>query len=191
MPAQITVEDLSSALEPGLSTSGLRPYDRRRDGLTARRRHSDAHKIVASILAVLALVGCVTAILVLAIEPTAARLQGDIGSLNTRLSTTQSQLAALQKIAVHTARQGSRLTRRIGLLDRHMTGLGRTVHGLRGSSSLAREQTAGLRACFAALQQELSGLTLRTRLVHGHLAGVGLSETMGPSAACGTMFSGA
>ena len=71
-----------------------------------------------------------------------------------------------------------------------MTGLGRTVHGLRGSSSLAREQTAGLRACFADLQQELSGLTLRTRLVHGHLADVGLSETMGPSAACGTMFSG-
>ena len=191
MPAEITLEDLGSALEPELITPPPRPYDRRRDGLTARRRHSDAHKIVASILAVLALVGCVTAILVLAIEPTADRLQGDIGSLNTRLSTTQSQLAALQKIAVHTARQGSRLTRRVGLLDRHMTGLGRTVHGLQGSSSLTREQTEGLRACFADLQQELGGLTLRTRSVHGRLAGVGLSEPMGPSAACSAMFSGA
>jgi hypothetical protein len=185
------VEDLSSVLEPELITAPGRPYDRRRDGLTARRRRGDAHKIVASILAVLALVGCVTAILVLAIEPTAARLRGDIGSLNTRLATTQSQLAALQKIAVHTATQGSRLTRRIGRLDRHMTGLGRTVHGLQGSSSLSRERTEGLRACFTDLQQELGGLTLRTRLVHGRLAGVGLSETMGPSAACGAMFSGA
>jgi hypothetical protein len=191
VPAQITVQDLSSELEPDLGTSALRPYDRRRDGLTARRRHSDAHKIVASILAVLALVGCVTAILVLAIEPTAARLQGEIGSLNTRLSTTQSQLAALQKIAVHTASQGSRLTRRVGLLDRHMAGLGRTVNGLQGSSSLAREQTESLRACFADLQHELGGLTLRTRLVQGHLAGVGLSETMSPSTGCGAMFSGA
>ncbi len=188
MPAEITLEDLGSAIEPELVTA--RPYNRRRDGLRTRRRRGDAHRIVASILAVLALVGCVTAILMLAIEPTAARFERNIGSLNTRLATTESQLAALQKIAFHTAAQGSRLSRRIGLLDRHMTGLGRTVHGLQGSSSLTREQTEGLRVCFADLQQELRGLTLRTRSVHGRLAGVGLSETMGPSTACGAMFSG-
>ena len=37
----------------------------------------------------------------------------------------------------------------------------------------------------AQLQQELSGLTLRTRSAHGHVTDVGLSETMGRSAACG------
>jgi hypothetical protein len=42
--------------------------------------------------------------------------------------------------------------------------------------------------CFAQLQQELSGLTLKTRSVHGHVTNVGLSESMGPSAACGAMF---
>ena len=139
-------------------------------------------------LSVLALVGCVTAILIFAIEPTADRLQGDIGSLNTRLANTQSQLIALQKIAVHTARQGSRLTHRIRLLDRHMTGLGRTVHGLQGSAVATREQADGLRACFAALQQQLSGLTLKTRSVHGHLTNVGLADTMGQSGACGASF---
>lgn len=188
MPAEITLEDLGSALEPEPSTQPLRPYDRRRDGLTARRRGADAHRIIACMLAVLALVGCVTAILVFAIEPTAARLQGDIGSLNTRLANTQSQLSALQKIAVHTARQSSRLTHRIGLLDRHMAGLGRTVHGLQGSTAATREQADGLRACFAALQQELSGLTLKTRSVHGRVTNVDLAHTTGQPTACGATF---
>ena len=182
------MEDLGSGLEPDLSTQQPRTYDRRRDALTARRRRADAHRIVACMLAVLALVGCVTAILIFAIEPTAARLQGDIGSLNTRLANTQSQLIALQKITVHTARQGARLTHRIGLLDRHMTGLGRTVHGLQGSTAATREQADGLRACFAALQQELSGLTLKTRSVHGHVTNVGLADTTGQPAACGAAF---
>jgi hypothetical protein len=182
------LEDLGSALEPELAAPPSRTYDRRRDGLTARRRRVDAHRIIGSILAVLALVGCVTAILMLAIGPTEARLQGDIGSLNTRLATTQSQLAALQKVAINAARRGSRLSRRIGLLDRHMTGLGRTVHGLQGSTTATREQVVGLRACFAALQQELSGLTLKTRSVHGHVTDVGLADTMGQSAACGAAF---
>jgi len=182
------MDDVGSALEPELIAPPLRPFDRRRDGLTARRRRGDAHRVVACMLAVLALVGCVMAILMFAIEPTAARLQGDIGSLHTELATTQNQLAALQKLAVHTARQGSRLTRRVGLLDRHMAGLGRTVHGLQASSSLTREQTAALRACFADLQQELGGLTLKTRSAHGRVTDVGLTDTIGQSAACGGMF---
>jgi hypothetical protein len=188
VPAEITFEDLGSALEPEVIPAPARAYDRRRDGLTARRRRGDAHRIIASMLAVLALVGCVTAILVLAIEPTAARLEGDIGSLNTRLSDTQSQLNALQKVTIHQARQGSRLTRRVGLLDWHMRGLGRTVHGLQGSATATREQADGLRACFAALQRELSGLTLKTRSVHGHVTNVGLADTIGQSAACGAAF---
>ena len=139
-------------------------------------------------LAVLALVGCVIAVLMLAIEPTAARMQGQIGSLSSRLEATESQVAALHKVVAHSARQGSQLSRSVGLLDRHMKGLQRTVHGLQGSSTVSREQTNGLRVCFAQLQQELSGLTLTTRSVHGHVTKVGLSEGMGPSAACGAMF---
>ena len=153
--------------------------------LTGRRRRGDAHRIVASILAVLALVGCVTAVLLLAIAPTASRMQNDIRSLSGRLDSAQSQLTALQTAAVHTARQGSRLTKRIRLLDRHMTGLGRTIHGLQGSSSATREETDALRACFAALQAQLGGLALRTRSVHGHVTTVGLTETASAPAGCG------
>lgn len=161
-----------------------------RYGLTSRRRRSDVHRIVASTLAVLALVGCVTAVLVLAIAPTATRLQEDVGSLNARLAVTENQLAALQRLTAHTAARGSRLTKSIGLLRHHMAGLQRTVHGLRGSSTLTREQTAGMSACFGELQQELSGLVLRTRSAHGHVTSVGLTRTAAPSAACGAAFSG-
>ena len=50
-------------------------------------------------LAVLALVGCVIAILILAIQPTATRMQNDIASLTERLdSATETQLTALQRI---------------------------------------------------------------------------------------------
>lgn len=192
MPAQITLDGLGSGLEAELGEAAVRlPGTRAGDGpyrLTARRRRGDAHRIVASTLAVLALVGCVMAILILAVQPTATRMQNDIASLTERLGATESQLAAIQKMAAHTARQGSRLTRSIGLLTRHMTGLGRTIHGLQGSSNATRQETDGLRACFGALQQELSGLTVRTRSVHGHVTNVGLSDTAGVAPACGAMF---
>jgi hypothetical protein len=193
VPAEITLDALRSGLEAELAPAGGRLGGTRAgDGgyrLSSRRRRGDAHRIVASILAVLALVGCVMAILILAIEPTASRMQNDIASLSGRLDATQSQLSALQQTTIHTARQGSRLTRSVGLLSRHMDGLQRTIHGLQGSSSATREATDGLRACFAALQQELSGLTLRTRSVRGHVTNVGLSDAVGAPGACGAVFS--
>jgi hypothetical protein len=144
---------------------------------------------VASALAVLAIVGCVTAVLILAIQPMASRMQDDIASLTERLGATESQLSALRQMTAHTARQGSRLTQRLGLLDRHLTGLGRTVDGLQSGSNSVREEADGLRTCFGALQQELSGLTLNTRSAHGHVTDVGLSDTAGPAPACGGVFS--
>jgi hypothetical protein len=193
VPAEITLEGFGSGLESELASTGARLPGTRADDdsyrLTSRRRRGDAHRIIASILAVLALMACVMAILILAIEPTASRMQGDIASLSERLGATESQLASLQNVTVHTARQGSRLTKRIGLLSRHMTGIGRTVHGLQGSSNATREATDGLRACFSALQQELAGLTLKTRSVRGHLTNVGLSDTVGPPEACGAVVS--
>jgi septal ring factor EnvC (AmiA/AmiB activator) len=158
-------------------------------GYTARPRRSDAHRIVASMLAVLALVGCVTAILLLAIAPTASHMQNDISSLRGRLDSADSQVAALQTAAVHSARQGSRLTKRVRVLDRHMTGLGRTIHGLQGSSNATREETDALRACFAALQAELGGLALRTHSVRGRVTDVGLTETASAPASCGAALS--
>jgi hypothetical protein len=156
--------------------------------LTSRRRRGDAHRIFASILAVLAIVGCVTAVLLLAIAPTASRMQNDITALSTRLETVDSQLSAVKGTATHTARQGSRLTRNVGVLNRHMRGLGRTIHGLQGATNATREETDGLRACFGALQAELSGLTLKTRSAHGHVTDVGLSDTAGAPASCGAVF---
>jgi len=193
VPAQITLDGLGSGLEAELGRAAARLPGTRGDDapyrLTARRRRSDAHRIVAATLAVLALVGCVMAILILAIQPTASRMQNDIASLTERLGATESQLAAVQKTMAHTARQGSRLDIRLGLLSRHMTGLGRTVHGLQGSANATRAETDGLRACFGALQQELGSLTLRTRSVHGHVTNVGLSDPVGGAPACGAVFS--
>jgi septal ring factor EnvC (AmiA/AmiB activator) len=190
----MTLDGFGSGTETELASAGARlPGTRAGDGgyrLTSRRRRSDAHRIVASTLAVLALVGCVMAILILAVEPAATRMQNDIASLTERLGATESQLGALQKMTARAARQGSQLTRSIGLLNHHMTGLGRTIHGLQGSSNATRVETDGLRACFGALQQELGGLTLRTRSVHGHVTNVGLSETVGAPSACGAVFSG-
>ncbi|MGZ4313708.1 MAG: hypothetical protein ACXVR1_16550 [Solirubrobacteraceae bacterium] len=193
MAAGITMKELGSGLDPELAAGPLRPargYDRRHESLTARRRRGDVHRVVACVLAVLALVGCVTAILMLAIGPTAARLDGEISSLDARLSAAQSRLAALQATVAHTTARTSRLTRHVGLLSRHIAGLSRTVHGLQGASTLGRGQSDGLRACVAELQQELSGLTLRTRSVHGRVSSVGLSESAGLSPACGAAFSG-
>ncbi len=190
----MTLDGFAPGLESELGSAGL-PLSGTRAGdgghrLSSRRRRGDAHRIVASILAVLALVGCVMAVLLLAIVPTASRMQGDIASLTGRLQNTESRLAAVQKLTVHAARQGSRLSRSIGLLSRHLNGVQRTIRGLQGSSSATREETDGLRACFAALQQELGGLTLKTRSVHGHVTNVGLSETVGAPAACGAVVSG-
>ncbi len=194
MPAQITVDELRSALGAEFSSAGAPSPDARAAGgayrNTARRRRSDAHRIVASILAVMALVGCVTAILLLAIAPTASRMQGDIRSLSTRLGNADSRLAALQTKVVHTARQGSRLNRRVGLLNRHVTGLGRTIHGLQGATNATREESDALRACFAGLQAELGGLSVSTRSVHGRVTNVGLTDTAGAPATCGAALSG-
>ena len=194
MPAEITLDGLGSALDAELRSAGTRlPGTRTGDGayrLTSRRRRGDAHRVVASTLGVLAIVGCVMAVIILAIQPTASRMQNDIASLTERLGAAESQLAAIQRLTAHTAREGSRLSRSVGLLDRHLTGLGRTVGGLQGATSSTRNETDGLRACFSALQQELGGLTLKTRSVHGRVTNVGLSETVGAPSACGAVFSG-
>ncbi|HEY1566473.1 MAG TPA: hypothetical protein VGF68_05625 [Solirubrobacteraceae bacterium] len=192
MPAEITVNELGSGLEAELASAGARLAGTRAGDrgyrLTSRRRRGDAHRVVASILAVLAIVGCVAAVLLLAIAPTASRMQNDISGLSSRLDTADSQLTALQRMAVHTARQGSHLTRNVNLLSRHLRGLGRTIHGLQTSTNVTREESDGLRACFAALQGELSGLTLKTRSVHGHVTDVGLTDTIGAPGACGAVF---
>lgn len=198
MPAEITLDGFNpdssvrstvgSGIEAELASAGARlPGTRAGDGayrLTPRRRRGDAHRILAATLAVLAIVGCVTAVLILAIQPTATRMQNDIASLTERLGATESQLAALQKQTVHAARQGSRLTRSVGFLDRHVAGLGRTVRGLQGSSSATREEADGLRACLGALQSELGGLTVKTRSVRGHVTSVGLRQSVAAPAGC-------
>jgi len=191
--AQITLDDLGSGLEAELASAGARLGGTRATDssyrLTSRRRRSDAHRIVASTLAVLAIVGTVTAVLLLAIAPTASRMQNDIASLSSRLDTVDSQLAALQATTAHASRQTSHLTRTVNMLSRHLNGLGRTTHGLQGATNATSEATDGLRACFAALQAELGGLTLKTRSFRGHVTDVGLADTAGAPAACGAVFS--
>lgn len=164
---------------------------RRRDRQAHRRRHhADPHAVAAAILAVLALVGCVIAILLLATQPTAARLEREIGSLNSGLATARRQLVTLQAEVGRTTSQGSSLHTDVSRLGGHVAGLGRTVLGLQSSTSLTQEQAIGLRDCVPQLQQELSGLILKTRSVNGRVISVGLSEPALLSRSCAAVLSG-
>lgn len=194
----LTGKPAEDTIKPGRRTPVHRDERRganrtvgRRGPVTRRRRRSrtDWHAVVASSLAVLTLVGVVIAVLIFATQPTMTRLEQEIGSLNRRLGTTHGQLAALQRTVARGASAGSRLTRNVRLLDHRMAGLRRTVHGLQASSTIA-EQTIGLRDCVPQLQQELAGLTLRTRSAHGRVTGVGLSDAELISPGCETVLSG-
>lgn len=164
--------------------------DRRPPAVSGRRRRADLRAVVASILGVLALVGCVVAILMLATQPTAAKLESEIGSLNSRLGAAQSQLVTLQALVGRSAAERSRMTRAVNGLQGRVAGLRRTVHGLQSSTTVGQEEQAGLRACVPQLQQELAGLSLTTSSVHGRVTRVGLSDPPLPSPACQSLFSG-
>jgi hypothetical protein len=164
--------------------------DRRPHAATGRRRRADLRPVVASILGVLALVGCVIAILILATQPTAAKLESEIGSLNSRLGAAQTQLVTLQAQFGRSGAQRARMTRAVNGLTGHVAGLQRTVHGLQSSTIAGQERQAGLSACVPQLQQELAGLSLTTSSVHGRVTRVGLSDPPLPSPACQSLFSG-
>jgi chromosome segregation ATPase len=126
----------------------------------------------------------------LATQPTATKLESEIGSLNSRLGAAQSQLVTLKALVDRSAAQRVRMTGTVNGLKRRVAGLQRTVHGLQGSATVGREQQAGLRACVPQLQQELAGLTLKTSSVRGRVTRVGLSDPPLPSPACQSLFSG-
>jgi septal ring factor EnvC (AmiA/AmiB activator) len=174
------------------SNSGvpLQPGRRRDRQVNGWRRRADSHAVVASILAVLALVGCVIAILLLATQPTAARLEQEIGSLNTRLGAARSELVALQAVVGSAATKGSSLRQDVSHLGGRVAGLQQTVHGLQSSTSLTQEQAIALRDCVPQLQRELFGLILKTRSVNGRVTSVGLSEPALVSPACQPVLSG-
>jgi hypothetical protein len=195
----LTDEPAEDVLKPGrrrpVNPTGRRGVDltdRRRGPVTRGRRRgrTDWHAIVASSLAVLALVGVVIAVLIMATEPTMSRLEHDVGTLNRQLGATHGQLAALQTAMARSAAHSAGLTRNVRQLDRHVFGLQRTVHGLQATSAVTHEETLGLRDCVPQLQNELAGLTVRTRLAHGQVTGVGLSDAELVSPACETVLSG-
>ncbi|HET8978525.1 MAG TPA: hypothetical protein VFN87_10215 [Solirubrobacteraceae bacterium] len=148
------------------------------------------HAVVGAMLAVIALVGCVVAILLLAAQPTATRLEQEVAALTHRLDATQGELAALRTAAGRSAAQSALATGGLRRLTTRVAGLQRTVHGLQSSTTLTQQQAAGLRACVPQLQQELAGLTLRTRSVGGQLRSVGLSDGALLSPGCQSVFSG-
>jgi hypothetical protein len=175
---------------PPLALGAQRRAESRGDRVRRQRRRAQRHTVVASALAVLALVGCVTAILMLATLPTAARLQGEVASLNSRLHATRTQLADLQAGVARTDSRGSGLSHDVNRLSSRVAGLQQTVHGLQNSTTLTQEQAAGLRACLPQVQQELAGLTLRTSSSAGRLINVGLSVPALLSPSCQVLFSG-
>jgi hypothetical protein len=156
----------------------------------SRRRRGERRAIVASVLAVLALVGCVMAILMLATQPTAARLEDEIGALTRRLAADQGQLATLQAAEHGTSAHGTALSRELSHIAGRLTGLQRTVHGLQSVSTAAVDQAIGLRDCVPQLQRELTGLALQTRSVGGRVTSVGLRNPILLSAPCQALLSG-
>lgn len=119
-----------------------------------------------------------------------SRLEHEVGALNRQLGRTHGQLTALQTTVAQSTAHGAGLTRNVRRLDRHVFGLQRTVHGLQASSTITHEETLGLRDCVPQLQNELAGLTVRTRSARGRVTGVGLSDADLVSPACETVLSG-
>lgn len=174
-----------------------RPAGEVRPGPVPRRiatrtapRTSAAHTVLGAMLAVLALVGCVVTILLLATQPTAARLQRDVGVLDARLATADRRLAGLEKAAAAGTAGSARVAADVRRLQGQVRELARTVHGLQVGSLAAQQRAAGLRVCIPELQQELDGLTLRTRSQSGRVSSVGLSDATAPSPACRSLFAG-
>lgn len=195
MSAEITRQAPLSGPGPELVFKPLRLTDQsrrrsRRPRTRGARTGGNQHAVVASILAVLALVGCVVAILMLATEPTAARLEREVASLNHRLNAATGQLTALEATATTLISQRSRLDTGLRRIGTQLTGVRRTVHGLQSATTLTQEQATGVRVCAAQIQQELAGVTLKTRTVNGHVASAGLSEPALLSPACAALFSG-
>lgn len=153
-------------------------------------RTGSVHAVVGAMLAVIALVGCVVAILLLAAQPTATRLEQEVASLTHRLDAAQGELAALRTAAGRSAAQSALMAGGVRRLTTRVAGLQRTVRGLQSSTTLTQQQAAGLRACVPQLQRELAGLTLRTRSVGGQLRSVGLSDGALLSPGCRSVFSG-
>ena len=158
--------------------------------MTGRRRNGNVHAVVASTLAVLALVGCVIAILMLATQPTAARLESEVASLNHRLGATRGQLVKLQTALGHITSREPTLTTDLHRLGGRVAGLGRTVHGLQSNASLTQEQAAALHDCVPEVQRELAGLAVKTRSVNGRVISVGLSDSALVSPSCEALLSG-
>jgi hypothetical protein len=146
--------------------------------------------VVASALAVLALVGAVTAILMITTRSTTSRLEGEIGTLNGRLGSARRQLLALQAGTGRLTAQGLDLKGDVRRLGARVAGLQRTVAGLQNTTSLAQEQATVLRGCVPQLQQELAGLSLRTVSVKGHVTSPALSDAAALSPACRAVLSG-
>jgi septal ring factor EnvC (AmiA/AmiB activator) len=180
LDAKITPDTVRAAGRPNRSVHRRRP----------RRRRDQRPAILVSILAVLALVGCVMAILMLATQPTAARLEREIGTLSRRLAADQGQLDTLRAEAGRTEARDGALSRQLRRTADRMAGLQRTVHGLQGVTAVAQEQAVGLRDCVPQLQQELAGLVLETRSVAGRVTSVGLRNPILLSAPCHSLFSG-
>lgn len=149
-----------------------------------RRPTGPIRTVAASVLAVLALVGCVTAILLLAIEPRAARLEGQVAGLSSRLAASRSELGVLERRVDGTDRRGSQVAHDVGRLSQRVRGLQRTVSGLQNGAQLTREQAVGLSLCVAGLRQSLAGLSVQSRSVAGRLTGVGLSDPAPARSAC-------
>jgi hypothetical protein len=182
---------LRSGHQPARRDGGRVPANRRPPGrMKPRRRRGDRRAIAASALAVLALVGCVIAVLMLATEPTAARLERDISSLTRRLSADQTQLTRLTAAVDRTGAAGTALRHQLGHVAGRLAGLRRTVHGLQAASTVEQQQAVGLRVCVPQLQEELTGLVLQTRSVRGRVTSVGLHTPVLPSAPCQALFSG-
>jgi hypothetical protein len=177
-------------VEAKITPEKVRIAGRPADRPGARRRRAEPRAILAAVLAVLALVGCVMAILMLATQPTAVRLEREIGSLNRRLAADQGQLASLRAAVDRTRARDGALTVQVGHVAGRLAGLQRTVHGLQGVAAVARTQAAGLRDCVPQLQQEVTGLVLQTRSVGGWVTSVGLRNPILLSAPCQSLFSG-
>lgn len=161
-----------------------------RQTIPRRRRGRDIRPVMASILAVLAIVGAVTAVLILTAQSTTATLEGEIGALNGRVDAARREVAALQAGAARLTSQNVSAQTEVHRLGRGIAALRRTVAGLQSTGGIAQEQANAVRACVPQLQQELARLSLSTQSVKGRLTGVVLADSARLTPACRVVLSG-
>jgi len=142
----------------------------------ASGQSATALRVLAGVIAALALVACGLAIWAIASQPSTSGLRQQIASLSAHLQGTRKQLSALDASVTHGPARSNllvlqtavsqlktsvgRLQGSVGHLNASTNALGGSIAGLQRTVGSLKASTTTLLNCVPELQQELNGLTV-------------------------------